>query len=44
MELAVKTVQLAKTFSGKEVLRGCSLAVERGTIYGLLGRNGAGKH
>ena len=43
MELAVKTVQLAKTFSGKEVLRGCSLAVERGTIYGLLGRNGAGK-
>lgn len=43
MEFAVKTTQLAKVFSGREVLRDCSLAVERGTIYGLLGRNGAGK-
>ena len=43
MEFAVKTTQLAKAFSGREVLRDCSLAVERGTVYGLLGRNGAGK-
>ena len=43
MEFAVKTTQLAKVFSGREVLRDCSLAVERRTVYGLLGRNGAGK-
>ena len=43
MEFAVKTTQLAKVFSGREVLRDCSLAVERGTVYGLLGHNGAGK-
>ena len=43
MEFAVKTTQLAKVFSGREVLRDCGLAVERGTVYGLLGRNGAGK-
>ena len=43
MEFAVKTTQLAKVFSGREVLRDCSLAVERGTVYDLLGRNGAGK-
>lgn len=29
MEFAVKTTQLAKVFSGREVLRDCSLAVER---------------
>lgn len=43
MEPIVKTKQLTKVFSGREVVRGLDLCVEQGTIYGLLGRNGAGK-
>ena len=34
---------MTKVFDGKEVLRGCNLTVQSGTIYGLLGANGAGK-
>lgn len=34
---------MTKIFDGKEVLRGCNLTVQSGTIYGLLGANGAGK-
>ena len=48
--LAVDAKDLAKTFRsgwlGKrrtEALRGASLQVPRGAIYGLLGPNGAGK-
>ena len=48
--LAVETHDLAKTFrSGwlrrreTAALRGASLRVERGAIFGLLGPNGAGK-
>lgn len=40
---AVEIRNLAKVFDGKEVLRGCNLTVQSGTIYGLLGANGAGK-
>ena len=42
-ELAVTTNQLAKAFNGKEVIHDCTLSVEKGTIYGFVGKNGAGK-
>lgn len=42
-ELAISTKRLAKTFNGKEVIRSCSMSVEKGTIYGFVGKNGAGK-
>ena len=42
-DIAISTNRLTKTFSGKEVIRNCQMSVERGTIYGFLGRNGAGK-
>ena len=48
--LAVEAIDVAKTFSRgwprrrhTEALRGVSLAVPRGAIFGLLGPNGAGK-
>jgi len=34
---------LKKSFGRKEVLHGLSLSVEKGKVYGLLGRNGEGK-
>ncbi len=34
---------LEKSFGGKPALRGVSFTVTKGTIYGLLGHNGAGK-
>ena len=40
---AVETHDLVKTYAGVEALRGVSLTVERGQIFGLLGQNGAGK-
>lgn len=42
-EIAICTRQLAKSFAGREGLRPCSLTVERGTLYALLGKNGVGK-
>ncbi|HIV35510.1 MAG TPA: ATP-binding cassette domain-containing protein [Candidatus Blautia intestinigallinarum] len=42
-EIVIFTDRLTKTFSRKEVIRDCQISVERGTIYGLLGKNGAGK-
>ncbi|NLZ46858.1 MAG: ATP-binding cassette domain-containing protein [Clostridiales bacterium] len=41
--LAVTTTQLTKVFSGKEIIRGCNISVQKETIYGFLGKNGAGK-
>ena len=41
--LAIETTNLTKTFQGKEVIRNCNLNVKKGTIYGFLGENGAGK-
>ncbi len=35
--------KLCKRIAGREVLKDLSLTVERGLVYGLLGRNGAGK-
>lgn len=42
-QIIISASNLTKTFSGKEVIRNCTFSVERGSIYGFLGRNGAGK-
>ncbi len=34
---------IVKSFGSNQVLRGVGLAIEKGTIYGLMGANGAGK-
>jgi ABC-2 type transport system ATP-binding protein len=39
----IRIEKLTKAFKGKPALRGVSLQIERGEIYGLLGHNGAGK-
>ena len=39
----IQVNNLTKCFGEKEVLRDCSMTLYRGTIYGLLGMNGAGK-
>jgi ABC-2 type transport system ATP-binding protein len=41
--LAIETVDLHKTYASVEALRGVNLEVPGGTIFGFLGRNGAGK-
>lgn len=40
---ALETTDLRKNYKRIEALRGVSLQVKRGEIYGLLGQNGAGK-
>ncbi|MEI4463926.1 ABC transporter ATP-binding protein [Exiguobacterium indicum] len=40
---AIEVIGLKKSFGAKEVLREVNLTVERGEIFGFLGRNGAGK-
>lgn len=37
------TSGLAKSFSGRQVVKGVDLSIEAGTVIGLLGPNGAGK-
>ena len=39
----IETKNLAKSHRRIETLKGVSLDVEKGEIYGLLGQNGAGK-
>ncbi len=39
----VEIRDLVKNYKGVQALKGVSLSVEKGEIYGLLGRNGAGK-
>lgn len=39
----IETRDLRKTYRGVEALCGVSIQVQRGEVYGLLGRNGAGK-
>ena len=39
----IQTDNLVKRYGKVEALKGVSLAVERGEIFGLLGQNGAGK-
>jgi len=39
----IQTAAVRKNYGAVQALKGVSLTVERGEIYGLLGRNGAGK-
>ena len=41
--VALRTVELTKSFRGLEVLRGVNLAVAGGTLHAVIGPNGAGK-
>src|SRR5437868_8926565 len=43
MDDAIKTERLTKYYGGRRVVDGLDLRVPRGSVYGLLGRNGAGK-
>lgn len=43
MEYTIQTCELCKKYSGRSVVRNVSMNVPKGQIYGLLGRNGAGK-
>jgi ABC-2 type transport system ATP-binding protein len=43
MEQMIQIQGLQKSYKNLSVLKGVDLAVERGTIYALLGSNGAGK-
>ena len=36
-------MNIKKSYGKKEVLKGVNLTIEKGKIYGLIGRNGAGK-
>jgi ABC-2 type transport system ATP-binding protein len=40
---AIRTWRLTKYYGGRKVVDTLDLRVPRGTVYGLLGRNGAGK-
>lgn len=41
--MRLEIVNLTKSYGEKEVLKGIDFTFEQGKIYGLLGRNGAGK-
>lgn len=42
-DFAITSKGIMKSYDGKEVLKNCTMTVEKGQIYGLLGPNGAGK-
>lgn len=43
MESVLSTKALCKVYDGVSVVNNCSIEVCKGSIYGLLGANGAGK-
>jgi ABC-2 type transport system ATP-binding protein len=43
MDAAIRTDRLTKYYDGRRVVDSLNLSVPQGTVYGLLGRNGAGK-
>jgi ABC-2 type transport system ATP-binding protein len=43
MDDAIRTHRLTRYYGGRMVVDNLDLCVPRGTVYGLLGRNGAGK-
>lgn len=42
-EVILQTNELSKIYGNTAALKKCSLNIERGQIYGLVGKNGAGK-
>ncbi|WP_336249117.1 ABC transporter ATP-binding protein [Stomatohabitans albus] len=42
-DLVIEVNNLTKSFQNKEVIKSCDINIQEGTIYGLLGANGAGK-
>ncbi|MFN0085180.1 MAG: ABC transporter ATP-binding protein [Blastocatellia bacterium] len=42
-QIAIRAEDLRKSFGNKEVLKGLSLYVKHGCLFGFLGENGAGK-
>ena len=42
-EAVIKLENVNKTYGKNEVLKGVNMQVNKGDIYGLVGRNGAGK-
>lgn len=42
-EPIIKLTGIHKSYGKKEVLRGVNLEIEKGVIYGLIGKNGSGK-
>lgn len=42
-QTAIQTKHLIKCFGDNQVIKDCSMCIEKGTIYGFLGANGAGK-
>lgn len=43
MEMIVSVQNICKSFGQSEVLRNCSMTLQKGEIYSILGVNGAGK-
>jgi ABC-2 type transport system ATP-binding protein len=43
MSSSILIENIKKSLGGREILKGVSFAVEKGDIFGFLGRNGAGK-
>ncbi|MDO5027823.1 MAG: ABC transporter ATP-binding protein [Bacillota bacterium] len=43
MTLVIETKNLSKKYKDQYALKDCSISVEKGDIYGIVGKNGAGK-
>lgn len=43
MNLVIETNKLTKKYKDQYALKDCSIKVEKGDIYGIVGKNGAGK-
>lgn len=43
MNTVLKTQNLTKKYKNQYALRDCSITIEKGAIYGIVGKNGAGK-
>ena len=43
METVLKTVGLSKKYGSRYVVRGVNMTINKGDIYGFIGKNGAGK-
>lgn len=43
MEIVLRTEHLTKTFGNKAAVNDVSMTIEKGDIYGFIGKNGAGK-